>query len=165
MTIPRDIHAAEPAFSYEARINGATLRFSRLIRGVGEARDIILCATNDGQEVAVLASEWSRDDRCGASRGRLGTVTRTSSDSQKIALYRSLFRGREDAYAAGYLRKDGRMGYSPACSNAWKPVCAIAAAWGATSAATEACTRWMTVLSSATSNCYERFSGRADFQN
>ena len=88
MTIPRDIHAAEPIFSYEARIAGAALRFSRLIRGVGEARDIILCTTNDGQEVAVLASEWPREDRCGTSRGQPGTVTRTSSDSQKIALYR-----------------------------------------------------------------------------
>jgi hypothetical protein len=121
VTIPRDIHAAESVFSHEARIDGAALRFSRLIRGVGGARDIILCATNDGQEVAVLASEWPREDRCGASRGRSGTVTHTSSDSQKIVLYRSLFRGRDDAYAAGYLRKDGRMGYSPACSNAWKP--------------------------------------------
>lgn len=51
----------------------------------------------------------------------MGTVIMTSPDLQKIALYRSLFRGREDAYASGYLRKDGRMGYAPACSNAWKP--------------------------------------------
>lgn len=121
MTIPRDIHAAEPIFSYEARIAGAALRFSRFICGVGGASDVILCTTEDGREVVALASEWPREDRCGASRGQPGTVTRTSSDSQKIALYRSLFRGREDAYANSYLRKDGRMGYSPACSNAWKP--------------------------------------------
>ena len=121
MTMSRDIHAAEPRFAEEARIAGVTLRFSRLIRGIGGARDVVLCTTEDGREVVALASEWPREDRCGASCGQPGIVTRTNPDSQKIALYRSLFRGREDAYANGYLRKDGRMGYSPACLNAWKP--------------------------------------------
>ena len=121
VTMPRDIHATEPIFAEEVRIAGAILRFSRLIRGIGEARDVILCTTDDGQEVVALASEWPREDRGSVSRGQAEIVTRTSSDAQKIALYRSLFRGREDAYANGYLRKDGRMGYSPACLNAWKP--------------------------------------------
>lgn len=121
VTMPRDIHATEPIFAEEARIAGVTLRFSRLIRGIGRASDVVLCTTEDGRKVAALASEWPREDRCGASCGQAEIVTRTSSDSQKIALYRLLFRGREDAYANGYLRKDGRMGYSPACLNAWKP--------------------------------------------
>ncbi|MFC2648084.1 MAG: hypothetical protein ACFNZW_09130 [Coriobacteriaceae bacterium] len=38
-----------------------------------------------------------------------------------MALFKSLFCGRPDAFATGYLRRDGRMGYSPACSNLWKP--------------------------------------------
>ena len=39
VTMPRDIHATEPIFAEEVRIAGAILRFSRLIRGVGEARE------------------------------------------------------------------------------------------------------------------------------
>ena len=121
MTMPRDTHVTEPSFAEEARIAGVVLRFSRLIRGVGGASDVVLCTAEDGQEVVALASEWPREDHGSASSCQAEIVTRTSSDARKIALYRSLFRGREDAYANGYLRKDGRMGYSPSCLNAWKP--------------------------------------------
>ncbi len=38
----------------------------------------------------------------------------------KIALFRSLFRGREDVYPRRFeSRKTGRAGYSPACANEW----------------------------------------------
>ena len=38
----------------------------------------------------------------------------------KIALFRSLFRGREDVYPRRFeSRKTGRCGYSPACANEW----------------------------------------------
>ncbi len=38
----------------------------------------------------------------------------------KIALFRSLFRGREDVYPRRFeSRKTGRSGYSPACANEW----------------------------------------------
>lgn len=39
--------------------------------------------------------------------------------TEKISLYRSLFRGREDVYAARWEAKSGRAGYSPACVNEW----------------------------------------------
>lgn len=49
-------------------------------------------------------------------------VTRTSSPTEKIRLYRSLFRGRTDAYARRwYSEKTQKSGYSPVCSNEWKP--------------------------------------------
>ncbi|MBU4253423.1 MAG: DEAD/DEAH box helicase, partial [Acidobacteria bacterium] len=39
----------------------------------------------------------------------------------KIALYRSLFRGREDVYPRLWQSKTtGKSGYSPACQNEWK---------------------------------------------
>lgn len=48
-------------------------------------------------------------------------VTRTSSPTEKIRLYRSLFRGRTDAYARRwYSEKTQKSGYSPVCSNEWK---------------------------------------------
>ena len=47
-------------------------------------------------------------------------VNRFSSPSAKIALFRSLFRGREDVYARRFLsRKTGKSGYQPACGNEW----------------------------------------------
>lgn len=49
-----------------------------------------------------------------------------SPPQEKIALFRSLFRGREDVYARRWQSaKTGKSGYSPACGNEWKPgICA-----------------------------------------
>ena len=48
------------------------------------------------------------------------------SPEEKIALFRSLFRGREDVYPVRWEAKTGeKAGYSPACANEWKrPLCA-----------------------------------------
>jgi superfamily II DNA or RNA helicase/very-short-patch-repair endonuclease len=47
-------------------------------------------------------------------------VDQTSSPQVKIALFRSLFRGRDDVYARRFeSRKTGRSGYAPACANEW----------------------------------------------
>jgi superfamily II DNA or RNA helicase/very-short-patch-repair endonuclease len=47
-------------------------------------------------------------------------VTNQSSPEAKIALFRSLFRGREDVYPRRFeSRKIGRGGYAPACGNEW----------------------------------------------
>jgi hypothetical protein len=49
-------------------------------------------------------------------------VRQDSSTSDKVALFRSLFRGREDIYPIRWESKTGRTGYSPACANEWVPV-------------------------------------------
>lgn len=50
----------------------------------------------------------------------LGGVTQFASPAAKIALFRSLFRGREDVYPLRFeSRQTGRSGYSPACANEW----------------------------------------------
>lgn len=47
-------------------------------------------------------------------------VTNASTPSDKIALFRSLFRGRDDVYPRRFeSRKTGKAGYSPACANEW----------------------------------------------
>lgn len=47
-------------------------------------------------------------------------VDQRSPAKTKIALFRSLFRGREDVYARRFeSRKTGRAGYSPACAHEW----------------------------------------------
>lgn len=52
---------------------------------------------------------------CGAS-----SVDQHSSSAAKIALFRSLFRGRDDVYPRRFeSRKTGKSGYAPACANEW----------------------------------------------
>lgn len=53
------------------------------------------------------------------------TVDQHSSPEAKIALFRSLFRGREDVYPRRFeSRKTGKSGYSPVCANEWvRDVC------------------------------------------
>src|SRR5437867_5720994 len=47
-------------------------------------------------------------------------VHQLSSPDEKIALFRSLFRGREDVYPRRFeSRKTGKSGYAPACANEW----------------------------------------------
>src|SRR5260370_1074929 len=47
-------------------------------------------------------------------------VSNKASPGAKIALFRSLFRGREDVYPLRFeSRKTGRAGYQPACANEW----------------------------------------------
>ena len=47
-------------------------------------------------------------------------VNHQSAPEAKIALFRSLFRGREDVYPRRFeSRKTGRSGYAPACANEW----------------------------------------------
>lgn len=51
-------------------------------------------------------------------------VTNQSGVEEKIRLFRSLFRGREDVYAVRWENQKGRAGYSPACGNEWhKTLC------------------------------------------
>jgi superfamily II DNA or RNA helicase len=50
----------------------------------------------------------------------LATVTNQSSPEAKIALFRRLFRGREDVYARRFESlKTGKKGYQPVCRNEW----------------------------------------------
>ena len=60
-----------------------------------------------------------------AARGRRPLVSDLSSPEEKIALFRSLFRGREDVYPRRFESlKTGRSGYHPACANEWmRPIC------------------------------------------
>ncbi len=48
-------------------------------------------------------------------------VTMNSPSDEKIKLFRSLFRGREDVFALRFeSKKSGKSGYQPACRNEWK---------------------------------------------
>lgn len=50
-------------------------------------------------------------------------INNQSSQEEKIRLYRSLFRGREDVFPRRFeSSKTGKSGYAPVCSNEWKSV-------------------------------------------
>jgi superfamily II DNA or RNA helicase len=50
----------------------------------------------------------------------VGLIDHHSSPQAKIALFRSLFRGRDDVYPRRFeSRKTGKSGYAPACANEW----------------------------------------------
>ena len=51
-------------------------------------------------------------------------LTNQSTVDEKIRLFGSLFRGREDVYPIRWENRKGRAGYSPACGNEWhKKLC------------------------------------------
>ena len=52
-------------------------------------------------------------------------VANDSTQEQKIALFRSLFRGREDVYPRRFeSKRSGKSGYQPVCRNEWiRPIC------------------------------------------
>jgi superfamily II DNA or RNA helicase len=51
-------------------------------------------------------------------------IAESLSPEDKVALFRSLFRGREDVYPMRWEARTGKSGYAPACANEWKrPLC------------------------------------------
>lgn len=46
-------------------------------------------------------------------------VTTASTSADKLVLFRSLFKGRDDVHAQGYKKREGGIGYSPVCLNRW----------------------------------------------
>lgn len=44
-----------------------------------------------------------------------------SPKEEKLRLYMSLFKGREDVYAKRWESREGKKGYTPVCANEWKP--------------------------------------------
>ncbi|MCL6477350.1 MAG: DEAD/DEAH box helicase family protein [Peptococcaceae bacterium] len=47
-------------------------------------------------------------------------INQNSEAKEKIDLFRSLFRGRDDVYAKRWQNREGKSGYSPVCMNEWK---------------------------------------------
>ncbi len=56
------------------------------------------------------------------AREPVPTETKEGRARKRIALFRSLFRGREDVYAGRWENPDGRHGYSPTAVKDWKAI-------------------------------------------
>lgn len=50
-------------------------------------------------------------------------VHQYSTVEDKLAIYQSYFRGRDDVYPIRWSNKQGKSGYSPVCANEWTSVC------------------------------------------
>lgn len=74
-----------------------------------------------GEAPARRAPAASQPPTRGARKaGASATVTVRSQPEVKVALFRSLFRGREDVYAVRWEGKGGKTGYSPAGIRDWE---------------------------------------------
>jgi len=86
-------------------------------------------AALEAQVTASSARLATLRDRLSDASGRQVLISPTStsaavqvptSNADEVALFRSLFRGRDDLYARRWeSAKKGRSGYSPACANEW----------------------------------------------
>src|SRR5690606_37376606 len=56
----------------------------------------------------------------GSAEHGAAAIDHRSPAVEKVALFRSLFRGRNDVYPRRFeSRRSGRSGYAPACGNEW----------------------------------------------
>ncbi len=63
-------------------------------------------------------------DRCLPAASEIAQLGTLSDNQAKVALFRSLFRGREDVYAEQWRTKDGTWAYRPAGKKDWQAVLA-----------------------------------------
>lgn len=111
-----------------ALIDGRIYLLERIIQhATGQGEAIVLChaqpgpGEDSGETVYVPEHLWQAAATALANkRGHQPLVTSASSTDDKLALYLSLFKGRDDVHAHGWRRKDGGIGYGPACLNEWK---------------------------------------------
>ena len=79
-----------------------------------------------GDEKAALEARLAEVEAAGPEEQKgpqpKGPVTNRSAAREKIALFRSLFRGREDVFPQRWENvRTGKAGYAPACGNEWMP--------------------------------------------
>lgn len=79
---------------------------------------IVVCKSDSGERLACLLELWEASSETICSEAK---VNFRSSSEDKIALFRSMFRGRDDVYARRWEnQRTGKSGYSPACRNEWE---------------------------------------------
>ena len=124
-TVELDWRLAITFFSGEPRINLRSrnetdqllAELEKELASLNARRDELLShITKLRQEKAALFGAHTTT----APLDTLPGITNQSSQEEKIALFRSLFRGREDVYPRRFESlKTGKAGYQPACRNEW----------------------------------------------
>lgn len=114
------IYMSNVTYQY-ALIGDKLFQFKRTVAHVSEPHNqIVICSNGPDIRYATL-EEWEKAGESFDRRAQVeGIVTSASPARDKLELFRNLFTGRKDVYAHGYRRKDGGIGYTPACANEWK---------------------------------------------
>ncbi len=106
------MESEEDAFDVEPSIRVERTRVARLERELDEARARL---TDLRQRAASMPDEQATVSDAPTT----GALSRSRA-VEKIALFRSLFRGRDDVYPRFWHNvKSGRSGYAPACAEEW----------------------------------------------
>jgi superfamily II DNA or RNA helicase len=94
-----------------------------IVRQIRTLRDRLTALDGERSELTdrLDALERARADcTADAQVNPTGTVTMASPAAEKVALFRSLFRGREEVFPRRWENpKTGKVGYSPVCRNEW----------------------------------------------
>ena len=78
--------------------------------------------TLESRLASLLTLQTERQAAAPPAPSPAGTMTGAAAPAAKIALFRTLFRGREDIFPKRWSNpKSGKSGYSPACANEWVP--------------------------------------------
>lgn len=97
-------------------LNGKEYRYVETVIALDTSAQMIVCTDKDGNKFVCSNELWEK----GAPATAM--VSATSTTREKIALFMSLFRGREDVFARRYHNlKTGQEGYTQVCRNAWDP--------------------------------------------
>ncbi len=103
----------------KAIIDGVEYHFIELLPSLDDQGRCVLCTDSQGGRYVCPEELWNR--QVPQSEQTLGINT-DSTAQEKIALFLSLFCGREDVYARRYYSlKSRKSGYVPACKNEWVP--------------------------------------------
>ena len=99
----------------KAIINGKEYRFIKTVTDIITNRIAVLCEDEHGCSFICPVEAWRE-----YAKSEVPTFNKYVSPEKKIALFKSLFIGREDVYAKRfYNQKTGKSGYVPACANEW----------------------------------------------
>ncbi|MCQ6562248.1 TOTE conflict system archaeo-eukaryotic primase domain-containing protein [Paenibacillus mendelii] len=102
-----------------AHIEELKLEISRLRNLLGLSDDGNITSTN----VQIMSYSTSPAKESNETTVGETNVHQYSTVGDKLALYRSYFRGRDNVYPIRWSNKQGKSGYSPACANEWTSVC------------------------------------------
>lgn len=93
--------------------------FEESLSMLGSEGEMVICQREDGTRFACPREIWEAHSATVPAFSN-ASVTNRSSSEEKILLFRSLFRGREDMFAKRWHNlRTGQSGYSPACRNEW----------------------------------------------
>lgn len=101
----------------KALINGQEYTLIEILPSLDGGQPLILCEDGRGKRAVCSEPLWCS---CALKDAHTAPVRAHSSAQEKIELFLSVFKGREDVYARRYhSTKTGKSGYTPVCKNEW----------------------------------------------